>query len=83
MPEAQSRLLKENRHTSVELGERIVREPGSEQSAGFCAEEWLDDWLQSPLLAFGGSTPTEVLQTVGGLTMVSRHLERVQSGAYS
>jgi uncharacterized protein (DUF2384 family) len=78
-----SRSQTEQRQTLIQVVERIVRESGSENAIGFQADAWVDWWVQRPLLALGGRTPADTLRTRGGLAIVTRILEQVQSGAYA
>jgi uncharacterized protein (DUF2384 family) len=83
LPKPLTRSEEMKRQTLIQLVERIVRESGSEHAIKFRADQWVDRWVQTPLFALGGRTPSEMLRTRGGLAIVTRILEQVQSGAYA
>lgn len=59
----------------------MVNESGV--SEDFDPSEWLSDWLQAPLPAFGGERPIAFLDTMEGFNLVSNTLSQMQSGAYA
>ena len=81
--ERRSRSDNMKRQQLIKLVEKIVRESGSEHALGFQADKWVDEWVQVPLLALGGRTPADMLRMRGGLAVVRRILEQVQSGSYA
>ncbi len=83
LPKRLTRSEERRRRALIQLVERIVRESGSLDAIGFRADQWVDQWVQTPLLALGGRTPSDMLKTRGGLAIVTRILEQVQSGAYA
>lgn len=59
----------------------MVEESGNPQ--GFDAAQWVAQWLNRPLPAFGGRRPAELMDTPDGQAMVSQWVARMASGAYS
>jgi hypothetical protein len=49
---------------------------------GFDPDQWLQDWIQRPQPALGGSRPVDLLGTQEGIETVGRVLSSVMSGAY-
>ncbi|TFL12603.1 DUF2384 domain-containing protein [Pusillimonas noertemannii] len=60
--------------------ETMVEESGDPQ--GFDAALWFDEWVDKPLAALGGRTPSELMGTAEGRELLSRLLATAQSGAY-
>lgn len=50
---------------------------------GFCAENWLGQWLRNPCPAYGDRRPMEYLNSSEGLRLVRRTLQQMESGAYA
>lgn len=55
----------------------------SPQAHTFDADQWLSDWLKSPVPALGNRCPTEFLDTSEGRELVRTLLIRMQSGSFS
>ena len=49
---------------------------------GFDLDQWLQDWLQRPQPALGGTRPVNLLNTQEGIEAIRRVLGAVMSGAY-
>lgn len=61
--------------------EALVAQSG--EPAGFSAAPWLARWLEEPMIALGGRSPAELMDTAEGQGMVSNLLARAQSGSYA
>lgn len=61
--------------------EAMVHESGD--PTGFDAAAWLTKWLQEPLPALGGCTPSSMMGTTKGRATVAALLAQMQSGAYA
>ena len=61
--------------------EAMVQQSGD--PTGFDAAKWLAGWLDEPVPALGGRTPSSLMDTAEGQAMVSGLLARMQSGAYA
>jgi len=59
----------------------MIEESGDPE--GFDAAQWFDQWLDKPLAALGGRTPSEFMSTAEGRELLSRLLATAQSGAYA
>jgi len=55
---------------------------GGESPPEFDLDRWLEEWLELPQPALGGSRPIELLNSPEGLTSVRRALGALISGAY-
>lgn len=66
-------LVKEGLQTALAQGEI---------PASFNLDQWLQDWLQRPQPALGGTRPVDLLSTNDGIEAVRRALGAVISGAY-
>jgi len=63
-----------------------VEEAGVEDAggaAGFDAQEWLAQWLTTPVPALGGARPIDLMGTMEGQGLVSQTLAQMSSGAYA
>jgi uncharacterized protein (DUF2384 family) len=50
---------------------------------GFDAARWLTHWMEEPIPALGGASPSEYMDTIEGQEMISRLLATMQTGAYA
>jgi putative toxin-antitoxin system antitoxin component (TIGR02293 family) len=49
----------------------------------FDAARWLTHWMEEPIPALGGASPSEYMDTIEGQEMISRLLATMQTGAYA
>lgn len=83
----QSRLLRSQieqdlfRSQLLRLVEAMMAQ--SPQVHTFDADQWLSDWLKSPVPALGNRCPSEFLDTSEGCDLVRTLLTRMESGAFS
>jgi uncharacterized protein (DUF2384 family) len=61
--------------------EQMIKESGDGEE--FDAEQWLSDWLESPVPALAGVKPAEYMYTAEGQERISDLLSMMQSGAYA
>lgn len=64
----------------VGQAQNLVRESGEPEN--FDAGPWVGAWLQRPLPALGGKSPSDFMDTMDGRALVSDLLSQQQSGAY-
>lgn len=83
MPEPLTRADKRKRRVLHQLVEQIILESGSDASADFRTDVWLEQFLIRPLRSLGGHLPADVLRTRNGLSLVADIIARMQSGAFS
>lgn len=60
---------------------KMVAESGD--ANGFDVDAWLGLWLEQPVPALGGRTPSVLLTEENGFDLVRSTLMRMQSGTYS
>jgi len=66
--------------------EAMMEDAGVEEAggaAGFDAQEWLAQWLTTPVPALGGARPIDLMGTMEGQGLVSQTLAQMSSGAYA
>jgi hypothetical protein len=64
--------------------ETMLEESGDpELMRGFDAARWLTHWMEEPIPALGGASPSEYMDTIEGQEMISRLLATMQTGAYA
>jgi putative toxin-antitoxin system antitoxin component (TIGR02293 family) len=56
-------------------------DPGLMQ--GFDAANWLTHWMEEPIPALGGASPSAYMDTIEGQEMISKLLAMMQTGAYA
>ena len=89
-----NRKAKNAKNLSTDEGERILglaklvgqvqaMVEDSGDSKDFDARAWTAQWLNTPLPAFGGARPVDLMDTMEGQGLVSDTLARIQSGAYA
>jgi putative toxin-antitoxin system antitoxin component (TIGR02293 family) len=49
----------------------------------FDAARWLTHWMEEPIPALGGATPSSYMDTIEGQEMISKLLATMQTGAYA
>ena len=49
----------------------------------FDAARWLTHWMEEPIPALGGASPSQYMDTIEGQEMISRLLATMQTGAYA
>lgn len=49
----------------------------------FDAARWLTHWMEEPIPALGGASPSEYMDTIEGQEMISKLLATMQTGAYA
>jgi len=64
------------------LAQDIVDDSTAPDAAGFDTLKWLGQWVERPQPALGGRKPAEFLDTPTGVSLVSRVLGSLQSGAF-
>jgi uncharacterized protein (DUF2384 family) len=55
----------------------------SASSSGFNAAHWLTDWLEQPVATLDYAKPTERLDTIENIELISTLLAKMQFGAYA
>lgn len=64
--------------------ETMLAESGDpELTHGFDAARWLTHWMEEPIPALGGASPSEYMDTIEGQEMISKLLAMMQTGAYA
>jgi len=66
--------------------EAMMEDAGVEDAGGaadFDAQEWLAQWLTTPVPALGGARPIDLMGTMEGQGLVSQTLAQMSSGAYA
>jgi uncharacterized protein (DUF2384 family) len=64
--------------------ETMLEESGDpELMRGFDAAKWLAHWMEEPIPALGGASPSAYMDTIEGQEMISKLLEAMQTGAYA
>ena len=61
----------------------MLAEAGGEEATDFDAPRWLAWWLDAPLPALGGDSPSAYMKTDAGQQVVSSLLGRMLSGVYA
>ncbi len=64
------------------IAKEIVDNSTATEAAAFDSAKWLGQWLQTPQAALGGRKPATLIDTPTGLTLVSKLLGAIESGAY-
>ncbi len=64
------------------LAGEIVDDSTSPEAASFNTAKWLGQWIERPQPALGGRKPCELLDTPTGVSMVTKLLGAIRSGAY-
>ncbi len=64
------------------LAKEIVEDSTLADARKFDAARWLGQWIERPQPALGGRKPSELLDTPTGVSMVTRLLGAIRSGAY-
>lgn len=64
------------------LANEIVEDSTSSEARKFDTARWLGQWIERPQPALGGRKPSELLDTPTGVSMVTRLLGAIRSGAY-
>jgi putative toxin-antitoxin system antitoxin component (TIGR02293 family) len=64
------------------LANEIVEDSTSPEARKFDTARWLGQWIERPQPALGGRKPSELLDTPTGVSMVTRLLGAIRSGAY-
>lgn len=64
------------------LANEIVEDSTSAEARKFDTARWLGQWIERPQPALGGRKPSELLDTPTGVSMVTRLLGAIRSGAY-
>ena len=59
----------------------MLQESGNPE--GFDASAWLSVWMSTPVPAFGGARPLDLMTTMTGQATVSQLLAQMQSGTYA
>jgi putative toxin-antitoxin system antitoxin component (TIGR02293 family) len=54
-----------------------------EQMQNFNAARWLTRWMEEPIPALGGASPSQYMDTIEGQEMISKLLAQMQTGAYA
>ena len=54
-----------------------------ERMQGFDAARWLTHWMEEPVPALGGASPSDYMDTIEGQEMIARLLALMQTGAYA
>jgi putative toxin-antitoxin system antitoxin component (TIGR02293 family) len=64
--------------------ETMLEESGDpELMQDFDAAKWLAHWMEEPIPALGGASPSAYMDTIEGQEMISKLLEAMQTGAYA
>jgi putative toxin-antitoxin system antitoxin component (TIGR02293 family) len=64
--------------------ETMLEESGDpELMRDFDAAKWLAHWMEEPIPALGGASPSAYMDTIEGQEMISKLLEAMQTGAYA
>ncbi|MGJ7914199.1 antitoxin Xre/MbcA/ParS toxin-binding domain-containing protein [Massilia sp. LXY-6] len=64
--------------------ETMLDESGDpELMKDFDAARWLTHWMEEPIPALGGASPSEYMDTIEGQEMISKLLATMQTGAYA
>jgi uncharacterized protein (DUF2384 family) len=64
--------------------ETMLEESGDpELMKDFDAARWLTHWMEEPVPALGGASPSEYMDTIEGQEMISKLLATMQTGAYA
>lgn len=64
--------------------ETMLEQSGDpEQMQNFDAARWLTRWMEEPIPALGGASPSQYMDTIEGQEMISKLLAQMQSGAYA
>jgi putative toxin-antitoxin system antitoxin component (TIGR02293 family) len=64
--------------------EAMLEESGDpDLMQGFDAARWLTHWMEEPIPALGGASPSEYMDTIEGQEMISRLIATMQTGAYA
>jgi putative toxin-antitoxin system antitoxin component (TIGR02293 family) len=65
----------------IGLAEKIVAQYGNPK--GFDAAKWVGQWVERPVPALGGATPSSFLDTAEGAKLVESTLMGMVSGGYA
>ncbi len=60
----------------------IVEDSTAPEAENFDTAKWLGQWIERPQPALGGRKPSELLDTPTGVSMVTKLLGAIRSGAY-
>jgi len=64
--------------------ETMLEESGDpEATKEFDAARWLTHWMEEPVPALGGASPSAYMDTIEGQEMMSKLLATMQTGAYA
>jgi putative toxin-antitoxin system antitoxin component (TIGR02293 family) len=54
-----------------------------DQMQNFNAARWLTRWMEEPIPALAGASPSQYMDTIEGQEMISKLLAQMQTGAYA
>jgi uncharacterized protein (DUF2384 family) len=55
----------------------------SSDPVGFDASKWVEAWLEQPVPALGGETPSKYIHSASGRKILASLLAQTQHGAYA
>lgn len=64
------------------IANEIVEDSTAPEAKKFNTAKWLGQWIEHPQPALGGRKPAELLDTPTGVSMVTKLLGAIRSGAY-
>lgn len=64
------------------IASEIVEDSTAPHAQTFDTAKWLGQWIERPQPALGGRKPSELLDTPTGVSMVTKLLGAIRSGAY-
>lgn len=64
------------------IANEIVADSMVPEASSFDTARWLGQWIERPQPALGGRKPSELLDTPTGVSMVTKLLGAIRSGAY-
>lgn len=64
------------------IANEIVEDSTAPEAKKFNTAKWLGQWIERPQPALGGRKPSELLDTPTGVSMVTKLLGAIRSGAY-
>lgn len=64
------------------IANEIVEDSTASEAKKFNTAKWLGQWIERPQSALGGRKPSELLDTPTGVSMVTKLLGAIRSGAY-
>lgn len=64
------------------IANEIVEDSTAPEAKKFNTAKWLGQWIEHPQPALGGRKPSELLDTPTGVSMVTKLLGAIRSGAY-